>query len=76
MFASDDDRRGICGDCRSTAANGSMRSPWPTLRRCWRIVAIVGVGGCRAARGGPLPPVKVLERGRVVGGGGGGESIL
>ena len=67
MFASDDDLLGPRGDGRSTAANGSMRSPWPTLRRCWRIVAIVGA----------LPPEKVLERGRVVGGGGGGggESI-
>ena len=67
MFASDDDRLGPRGDGRSTAASGSIKSPWPTLRRCWRIVAIVGA----------LPPEKVLERGRVGGGGGGGgESIL
>ena len=54
-----------------------MRSPWPTLRRCWRIVAMVGVGGCcRAVGCGPLPPEKVFDRGRVGGGGGGGgESI-
>ena len=60
MFASDDDLRGPRGDGRSTAASGSIKSPWPTLRRCWRT----------------LPPEKVFERGRVGGGGGGGgESI-
>ena len=62
MFASDDDLLGPRGDGRSTAASGSIKSPWPTLRSCWRIVD---------------PPEKVLERGRVGGGGGGGgESIL
>ena len=77
MFASDDDLLGPRGDGRSTAANGSIKSPWPTLRRCWRIVAIVGVGGCWGRGRASVPPEKVLERGRVVGGGGGGggESI-